>query len=562
MPLPKIRKDFASIVRDEPGQKAILFRDFDKKEYWIPRSLISLVKKRKDDNGRTYVSAVIAAFKFEEITNIKVEEMDKVFIPSGGIPKDEFRVPEVSVCWSGAVPFYYQGQKEAVMQGVGLKYHALFCEPRTGKTLISLTVAQSRIRAGVVDHVVVVCPASLQENWKRDIPFYYPEADMDKYSVLSIHAMSFESSMEAAVRKFKQIPGRKQLIYDESHLIKNHSAKRTRNIERYFDNDFAMSLTGTEVEKSLADVYHQYGVMSKSIIGAENYNQFARNFMLYGGRDGDQVVAYQNTRQFGEMVSPITSFLRLRELDPNICEPIELTEYYDMSDNQRKAYKKVEQLIETLSDKCGWMPDAKRYQIDSLLSKISVGYIPSDEELRTTFGNLGRLGESADNLSRIKHVMYDQQNERLHVLRRLLEQHPEPTVIWCVFKDEVAAVYKMLPEAGLIVGGMGSKRIQQVETDFRNGEYPYLICNEAMSLGFTLERANRIIFFNSNMSRTQKFQSIRRCMLLGKHDQIYVTDIVARNGFDIRVREIIQHKNKISKVFRNGETPKSPEGDF
>ena len=550
MSLPKIRKDFLSIVRET--DKAILFKDFDGSEHWCPRSLISLVKKRTDeDTGRRYVSAVIAAFKFEDITGIKVEEMDKVFIPSGGAVRDEFATPAVPLVWSDAVPFYYGGQVEAVERGIKLKYQALFCDPRSGKTLISLTIANARLLAGVIDHVVVVCPASLQENWKRDIMLYFPESDMSRYTVLSLHSMSFDSSMERVVEKFNQIGGRKQLIYDESHLVKSHSAKRTRNSNKYFTHDFAMVLTGTEVERSLADTYHQYGLMSKAIIGAENYNQFAKNFMLYGGRDGEQIVAYQNTRQFGEMVSPITSFLRLHELDPKIPVPIETTEYYDMSDNQREAYKKIESLIDAFSDKNGWIADAKRYQIDSLLAKISTGYIPTDEELTGIFGNLGKLGEGADNIARVKTILYDEQNQRLNVLKRILEENPEPAVIWCLYKDEIKAIRKLLPDAEVIEGGMGAKKISEVEKRFANGEVQHLICNEAMSLGFTLDRANLVVFFNAGMSRTQRFQSIRRSMLLGKHEQVRVIDIVARRSFDVRVREILKHKEKIGKVFRN-----------
>jgi hypothetical protein len=549
MSLPKIRKDFAAILKETPN--AILFRDFDKKEYWIPRSLISLVKKKKDENGRSFVCAVIAAFKFEDITGIKIEDMKKVFIPSGGIPRPQFTAEPVPIEWSEAVPFYYDGQIAAVNQGIGLKYHALFCDPRSGKTLISLTVANARLKAGIIDHVVIVCPSSLQENWKRDIPFYFPNSDMRRYSILSLHAMSFESSMQKAIERFNKIGGRKQVIYDESHLIKNHSAKRTRNSDRYFNHDFAMTLTGTEVERSLADTYHQYGIMSKDIIGAENYAQFAKNFMLYGGRDGEQIVAYQNTKQFGEMVSPLTSFLRLHELDPQIPQPIETTEYYDMTANQREAYKKVEQLVNLFTDRNGWMADAKRYQIDSMLAKISTGYIPDDSELSGIFGNLGKLGESADNIGRIKNILYSEQNGRLNVLKSVLNSYGEPAVIWCVYKDEVAAIHKILPCAGIIEGGMGAKKITQIETDFKAGKYKYIICNEAMSLGFTLARASLIIFFNAGMSRTQRFQSIRRSMLLGKHEQIRVIDIVARNGFDVRVREILTHKEKIGRVFRN-----------
>jgi SNF2 family DNA or RNA helicase len=553
MSLPKIRKDFVAVVKE--SDRAILFKDFDGKEHWIPRSLISLVKKRTDEQtGRKYVSAVIAAFKFEDITGIKVEEMHKVFIPSGGVAREEFRTPAVPVEWSRAVPFYYKGQIDAVNQGIALKYQALFCDPRSGKTLISLTVANARLCAGVVDHVVIVCPASLQENWKADITRYFPASDTSRYTVLSLHSMSFDSSMERIVAKFNQISGRKQVIFDESHLVKNHDAKRTRNSDKYFNHDFAMVLTGTEVERSLADTYHQYGLMSKAIIGAENYNQFAKNFMLFGGRDGEQIVAYQNTKQFGEMVSPITAFLRLHELDPEIPVPIETTEYYDMSANQREAYRKIENLIEVFTDKNGWMADNKRYQLDSLLAKISTGYIPSDEELTGIFGNLGKLGEGADNVSRIKSIIYDEQNARLDLLKRIILENREPAVIWCVYKDEVRALRKLLPEAAVIEGGMGAKKISAVEREFQSGRRQYVICNEAMSLGFTLARANLVIFFNAGMSRTQRFQSIRRSMLLGKHEQIRVIDIVARRSFDERVREILKHKEKIGRVFRDEDS--------
>jgi superfamily II DNA or RNA helicase len=549
MKLPNIRKDFSQLVAETP--KALLFRDFDQREHWIPRSLISLVKKKKDENGRPFVVAVIAAFKFEDITGVKVEPMDEVFVGSGGVPRQEFTVPPVSVEWSKAVPYYYPGQIEAVKQGIGLKYHALFCDPRSGKTLISLTVANARLKAGVVDHVVIVCPASLQENWRRDILRYFPESDMSQYTVLSVHAMSFDSSMRKAVEEFGKISGRKQAIYDESHLLKSHNAKRTRNSSRYFRHDFAMTLTGTEVERSLADTYHQYGIMSREIVGAESYSQFTKHFMLFGGRDGEQIVAYQNTRKFGEMVSPLTSFLRLHELDKDIPVPVETTAYYDMVANQREAYKKVEQLVEVFSSRSGWLADAKRYQIDGLLAKISTGYIPTDEELVSIFGNLGKLGEGAKNVSRIKEILYDERNGRLGVLQDLLARHSEPTVIWCVYKDEVAALRKLLPGAGVIEGGMGTRRITEIEEGFKAGKYEHVICNEAMSLGFTLARANLIIFFNANMSRTQRFQSIRRSMLLGKHEQVRVVDIVARNGFDVRVREILNYKEKIGRVFRN-----------
>jgi len=64
MNIPRIRKDFRCILKETDN--AILFQDFDKNEYWIPKSVCTLIKEKKD-----CIIATLAVFKFEEITGIK-----------------------------------------------------------------------------------------------------------------------------------------------------------------------------------------------------------------------------------------------------------------------------------------------------------------------------------------------------------------------------------------------------------------------------------------------------------------------------------------------------------
>ena len=134
--LPRIRKDFHSISKETA--KAICFRDFDGKEYWIPKSLCTLIKKKKDK-----VIATLSVFKFEEIEKIKVERLDNFFISSGdGTVKDEFLCKDLPLLESKTYPLL-PAQKEQLQKAIKLRYFALFFDTGTGKTLCSLTIANT-----------------------------------------------------------------------------------------------------------------------------------------------------------------------------------------------------------------------------------------------------------------------------------------------------------------------------------------------------------------------------------------------------------------------------------
>jgi hypothetical protein len=166
MSLPRIRKDFLKIKAE--SAKAILFLDFDGKEYWIPKSLVTLIKDKKE-----MVVVTLAAFKFEEITNIKVEAMADTFIATGGEPLQQHITQPIPLMESEVYPLLPK-QRPEVLRGLAVQHYALFWETGTGKTLASLTIANSRYIAKEINNVVILCPASLQEQWKKLGNMYFP----------------------------------------------------------------------------------------------------------------------------------------------------------------------------------------------------------------------------------------------------------------------------------------------------------------------------------------------------------------------------------------------------
>lgn len=215
------------------------------------------------------VVATLAAFKFEEITGVEPEDMATSFVSMGGQPLDQHRINCVPVL--SRTLQYYPKQVEQLKVMVNCRYNYINWDAGTGKTLAAMTLAASYLMADVVDKIVVLCPASLQGQWAEKAKEYYPEIEV---TILSIEANSFSTSLPKMLDKFEKIEGRKHLIVDESHMIKNLGAKRTKNIDRYYKADCVTCCTASAIGRNASDLFYQYSLSDRAIIGQENFNGF------------------------------------------------------------------------------------------------------------------------------------------------------------------------------------------------------------------------------------------------------------------------------------------------
>lgn len=547
MSIPKIRKDF-KWVKDIPGKKALLFGDFDGKEYWIPRSICTLIKQKSD-----MVIATLAAFKFEEITGIEPEDMSTAFLSMGGLPLEQHRL-NIELVESKTYPLL-PAQKKQLSIAVKCRYNYLNWDAGTGKTLASLTLANSYLKADIVDEVVVLCPASLQGQWKEKAADYFPEM---KLLILSVEANSFSTSLPKMLDKFEKVKGRKHLILDESHLIKNLSAKRTKNIDRYYKADCVTCLTACAIGRNASDLFYQYSLSDRQIIGQENFNSFAKHFLLYGGQDGDRVVAYQNTKQLSERIAPYTYFLKKEEIRNDMPKKHYHRVYYEMEQRQRQAYSAINGLISQIQakTKTGYIPKEKTYQITSFLQKIACGFIPDNDEVNSIFGNLGLLGEAAENVSRIKEIGYQQENLRVKTVASILLEIPkEQVIIWCSYRDELDAIskhYITYNNHRKFTGGMTQKQIGTTIKDFESGKFQYLIAMQQMGTGFDLPFISHAIYSTTVFDWIKRLQSEERINRINRNGDCHIYDVVAKGSIDERIHKVLEYKEEITQIF-NGQ---------
>src|SRR5690606_20114614 len=111
---------------------------------WVPKSICTLIKEK---NG--LVIATLAAFKFEEITGIEPEDMATSFLSMGGLPLEQHRI-HCRLVESKTFPLLHQ-QRVQLETMVKCRYNYINWDAGTGKTLASLTLANSYLKGDIVD---------------------------------------------------------------------------------------------------------------------------------------------------------------------------------------------------------------------------------------------------------------------------------------------------------------------------------------------------------------------------------------------------------------------------
>jgi superfamily II DNA/RNA helicase len=246
--------------------------------------------------------------------------------------------------------------------------------------------------------------------------------------------------------------------------------------------------------------------------------------------------------------------LRYKGAKKTICEKVKLKDetYYEMEKNQREAYRAIHNLIFYLQSKNKWLPKTKAYQLTSFLQKIASGFIPDETELKEIFGNLGSLGDAADNVQKIKTIVYADKNKRIDCLKEELGRYgSKQVIIWCRYLAEIDSIINNIPNCGRLTGGLGSKNIDKVITDFKEGKFQYLVASQGLSLGFNIPFVSVVIYYSTLFDWINRLQSEDRPHRINREGILEVVDIIAKGSIDERIQEVLTYKEDICTIFES-----------
>ena len=153
-------------------------------------------------------------------------------------------------------------------------------EMGTGKTLTTLEMIRRRVEKGKLNRVIWLCPCSVKTDLRRNLnqsAYNWEEL----ITICGIETLS--TSKKENARLLDEALGTEcMLVVDESNLVKNPKALRTKNITRLAALcKYRVILNGTPISRNEADMFAQWYLLDWRILGYSSYYSFAANHLEF-----------------------------------------------------------------------------------------------------------------------------------------------------------------------------------------------------------------------------------------------------------------------------------------
>lgn len=419
-------------------------------------------------------------------------------------------------------------QKKAISKLKGIRVGALFMEMGTGKTRTAIELVNLRIHK--IDRVIYFCPCSIRTtirlefekhtDWECSI---YPHVSF--VTIIGIESISMSNSIYLKTREL--ITDRTFVIVDESILIKNIQAKRTKRIiEMTAATKYRLIMCGTPMSQGIVDLYSQMKFLSPKILGYNSFITFSNAHIGYSEKYPGRIDRYYNEGFIAAKINPYTYQVTKKEC-VDLPDKIYYSEYFDMSKAQKSLYRQVmnELLMEIEYE------DFKSYTLFRLftaLQQITSSIIPKDFE------------------------SVNMRNPRLELLNSLLERIEYPVIVFAKYIDDIGYIKDEHHEFRYIDGGVNEKEKEKILLNYYKGKIKGLvITQQSGSYGLNLQGAKTVIFYNNQFSYNIRKQAEDRVHRIGTEHSVNYIDIICNNSIDDRINASLSRKSNIVKDFKH-----------
>lgn len=427
----------------------------------------------------------------------------------------------------------------------------IFNQPRTGKT----PTAIETIKARQTKKNIIICPASLQYNWKSEINKWHPEASVYLYAgtpkqreqaLNDFHANEagvryLIVSKDTAKRDLQSLTFSHDVcVVDEAHYLRNDDTAQTKAVYTIgYQAKHRYALTGTPTVKHPADVF---GILK----------------FLYPHK-------WTSKWQFYE---------RYFEIDDNgfgksVGKPIahrteELQDLIDAISTQRLR-----------KDVMQWLPDKQRHtHVCHMDTKQSKAYQSMLEDFFVKHGDIEVDTQNVlAQLTRLRQITLDPYlldlpiaSAKTDALIEAIEdnvyaQSGEPIVIMSMFTSYLNLLKPMIASlgkrVGMITGEMSNKDKNDTAQAFQQGHLDILLCNIiSAGTGFTLDRGEVIIFTDKAWNPSDNEQAEDRITPTQKdrNHKHFIVSLVCEGTVDERIEQLLNRKESLTAIVNQCKT--------
>lgn len=405
-----------------------------------------------------------------------------------------------------------------------------------GKTLQTLAHILMEKNAGRLTHpALVVAPTSLMSNWVDEAKKFTPDL---RVLVLQgkERAHNFENikQYDLVLTTYALLPRDEKklleyefhcLILDESHYIKNPSAKATQ-IAGMLHARHRLCLSGTPLENHLGELWSQLHFLMPGLLGEEKmFNSYFRYPIEKQGDDIRRALLFRRIKPF---MLRRTKDKVAKELPPKT----EIVRFIELSDMQGDLYETVRSMMDTKVRTEVSKKGIARSQIIILDALLKLRQVCCDPRLVKLSADKKIAVPSAKLL------------ELMTMVNALLEEGRK-ILIFSSFTSMLALVEEEFKAQQILYTMLTGDTVDRAGAikSFQEGEVPvFLISLKAGGVGLNLTAADTVIHYDPWWNPAAENQATDRAWRIGQDKPVFVYKLIVKDSLEEKILALQQKK--------------------
>jgi len=424
----------------------------------------------------------------------------------------------------------YPYQKDGILFALFRKTAVIADEMGLGKTVQAIGAAI--LKKGIFDFtkVLVICPASLKEQWKNEIEKFSdeqalivqgtPDERVEQYKDPSyyFYIINYETVLRDQVAINQA--GFDLLILDEAQRGKNYETKTAASLSQIVAKH-KLAITGTPIENRLIDIYSVMEILDPHFFGP--LWEFSYQYCLFDPEKPNKINGYYNLQKLNKKLDGIL----IRREKQNVIDQLpalrQITIPVNLSPLQADYHASYARGLAQIIRKKFLTPfDLQRMQL--LLANMRMvcdsSYLIDDQT------------NDSPKLNELQTILIDKldvpnKNAKIIIFSEWVKVHK---LIGKLLRDNNIGFVEL--NGSIPVKSRGGL-IRKFEN---NPQYKVFLSTEAGGSGLNLQVANTLINFELPWNPAKKNQRIGRINRLGqKSSKLTVYNLISRNSIEEQI---------------------------